>query len=254
MRGNLGKSSIMKKLILVTNDAQSCGKTSVTLALSEYLRKKQIQHCVVHTSVDQELPCETELLNLEDGINPSELVQLLGKNDAVICDIHTENGQDFSSFFHKHGLDEVLMELNAELTIVLPICDDAEVHRQALLMAEAYTGMGEFVAVRSPLLADVPEAFAGSSTQKALKLLGATILAAPELEEAALNLIDEMELTLPLALTQRQLLPRFLTHQLLAWDVAWGGIFAAYPEHFLPEHDKLDDLGIESAYGQLLSA
>lgn len=244
----------MKKLILVTNDAQSCGKTSVALALSEYLRKKQIKHCLVHTSVDQELPCETELLNLEDGINPLEMVQLLGANDAVICDIHTENGQDFSSFFHKHGMEEVLMELNAELTIVLPICDDSEVHRQALLMAEAYTGMGEFVAVRASLLADVPESFGGSSTQKALKLLGATILAAPALAESALDLIDELELTLPLALTQRHLLPRFLTHQLLAWEVEWAEAFSSYPEHFLPQHDKLDDLGIESAYGQLLSA
>lgn len=244
----------MKKLILVTNDAQSCGKTSVALALSEYLRKKQIKHCLVHTSVDQELPCETELLSIEDGINPSEVVQLLGHNDAVICDIHTENGQEFSDFFHKHGMDEVLMELNAELTIVLPICDDAEVHRQALLMAEAYTGMGEFVAMRSPLLADVPESFAGSPTHKALNLLGAAILNAPELEETALDLIDELELTLSLALTQRQLLPRFLTHQLLAWEVSYAEVFSTYPEHFLPQHDKLDDLGIESAYGQLLSA
>lgn len=244
----------MKKLILVTNDAQSCGKTSIALVLSEYLRRKQIRHCLVHTSTEQELPCDTEMLNLEDGISPSEIVNLLGRHDALICDIHTENGTDFSNFFHKHGLDEVLMELNAELTVVLPICDDADVHRQALSMAEAYTGMGEFIAVRSSLLADVPEKFAGSPVQKALKLLGAQVVNAPALEDTTLDQIDELDLTLPLALTQRQLLPRFLTHQLLSWEVAFAEALSEVAEHLVPRHEKLDDLGVESAYGQLLSA
>jgi hypothetical protein len=244
----------MKKLILVTNDAQSCGKTTTSLVLSEYLRRKQIQHCLVHTSVDQELPCDVEMLNLEEGFTAGELVQLFGKNDAVICDIHTEEGHRFSSFFHKNGLDEILMELNAELTIVLPICDDADVHRQALEMAEAYTGMGEFIALRSPLLADTPESFAGSAVQRAFRLVGATVVNAPALEESVLDQIDELDLTLPLALTQRQLLPRFLTHQLLAWENSFAEVLADVSEHFLPQHDKLDDLGVESAYGQLLSA
>lgn len=244
----------MKKLILVTNDAQSCGKTSIALMLCEYLRRKQIKHCLVHTSVDQELPCESELLNLEEGFSPSEVVSLMGKHDALVCDIHTEEGTEFSSFFHKHGLDEVLMELNAELTILMPICDDAEVHRQALLMAEAYTGMGEFIAVRSPLMADVPENYAGSALQKAFKLLGANLIQAPALADAALDHIDEMDLTLPLALTQRQFLPRFLTHELLSWEVAFAEALSDVSEHLVPQHDKLDDLGVESAYGQLLSA
>jgi hypothetical protein len=244
----------MKKLILVTNDAQSCGKTSIALVISEYLRRKQISHCLVHTSPDQELPCEVELLSLEEGFSPAEMINLLDHHDAVICDIHTEGGADFAALYRKHGLDEVLMELNAELTVVLPLCEDAMVHREALSIAEAYTGLGEFLAVRSPLLADVPESFSSSPLAKALHLLGASVITAPSLDDTALDLVDEMDLNLPLALTQRSLLPRFLTHQLLAWEVDFAERMNSVSEILLPKHDKLDDLGVESAYGNLLSA
>ena len=244
----------MKKLILVTNDAQSCGKTSIALVIGEYLRRKQVKHCLVNTAVEQELPNKAESLYLEDGIQPTELVHLLGKNDAVIFDIHTEGGTAFSQWFNKHGIEEILMELNADLTVVLPICDDAMVHREAMLMAEAYTGMAEFIAIQSPLLADVPETFRGSQLEKALRLLGASVITAPAIEDAVLDQIDEMDLTLPLALTQRPLLPRMLTHPLLAWEVEFGESLNEVSDYLIPQHEKIDDLGVDSDYGELLSA
>lgn len=244
----------MKKLILVTNDAQSCGKTSISLVIAEYLRRKQVRHCLVNTSVNQELPCDTGLLNMEEGCSPAELVDLFDTNDAVLVDVHTEEGPDFSYWFKKHGLDEILMELNAELTVILPLCDDAIVHREALVMAESFTGLGDFVAVRSPLLADVPEGFFGSQAAKALRLLGATIVEAPALADEVLDEIDAMELTLPLALTQRQLLPRTITHPLLAWEVEFADRLAHVKDLIVPQHDKVDDLGVASAYGHMLTA
>jgi hypothetical protein len=244
----------MKKLILVTNDAQACGKTSIALVIAEYLRRKQISHCLVITSVLQELPCDTAMLNMEEGCTPAELVDLFDGNDAVIIDVHTEEGPAFSDWFKKHGCDEILMELNADLTVILPLCDDAIVHREALNMAEAFTGMGDYIAVRSPLLADVPESFFSSHACKALRMLGATIVEAPALEDEVLDEIDAMELTLPLALTQRQLLPRMITHPLLAWEVEFADRLAHVNEMLVPQHDKVDDLGVASAYGHMLTA
>jgi hypothetical protein len=244
----------MKKLILVTNDAQSCGKTSIALVISEYLRRKQVRHCLVNTSVNQELPCDTGILNMEEGCEPAELVDLFDTHEAVIVDVHTEEGMAFSNWFKKHGLDDILMELNTDLTVVLPLCDDAIVHREALAMGEAYTGMGEFLAVRSPLLADVPETFANSQAAKALRLLGASVLEAPSLPDSVLDEIDSMDLTLPLALTQRQLLPRFLTHPLLTWEVDFADRLVEVQDLLLPQYEKLDDLGVASAYGHMLTA
>ncbi len=244
----------MKKLILVTNDAQSCGKTSIALVIAEYLRRKQVRHCLANTSVNQELPCEMALLNLEDGCSPSELVDLFDAHDAVVLDVETEEGTKFSDWYKRHGLDEILMELNADLTVILPICDDAIVHREALAIAEGFTGLGDFIAVRSPLLADVPESFFSSPAAKALRLLGASIVEAPALADEVLDEIEAMELTLPLALTQRQLLPRLITHPLLGWEVEFADRLSAVRDLLVPEHDKVDDLGVASAYGHMLTA
>jgi hypothetical protein len=244
----------MKKMILVTNDAQACGKTSTALVIAEYLRRKQVRHCLANTSVNQELPCDTALLNLEEGCSPAELVDLFDGHDAVVVDVHTEEGQRFGTWFRKHGMDEILMELNVDLTVILPLCDDAIVHREALAMAEMFTGMGDFVAVRSPLMADVPESFFGSQAAKALRLLGASIVEAPALADEVLDEIDAMDLTLPLALTQRPLLPRMITHPLLTWEVEFADRLAAVKELLLPQHDKIDDLGVASAYGHMLTA
>lgn len=244
----------MKKMILVTNDAQSCGKTSIALVLSEYLRRKQLKTCLLNTSVEQELPCATELLNLEEEPQASDLIRLLGKHDAVVCDIQTEHGAAFGAFLQKHGIEEVLLELNVDLTVILPICEDSVVHREAMARAEAFTGMAEFIAIQSPLMADVPESYESSRLAKALRLLGASIVVAPSLADEVLDQIDEMSLTLPLALTQRSLLPRFLTHELLAWEVEYAARLDAVAEDIVPRHEKVDDLGIESVYGELLTA
>lgn len=243
----------MKKLIIVTNDAQSCGKSSIALVIAEYLRRKQVRHVLAITSVNQELPCDTALLNLEEGCTPAELVDLFEANDAVVIDTHTEEGMVFSSWFKKHGIDEILMELNVDLTLVLPLCDDSIVHREAMVMAEEFTGMGDCIAVRSPLLADVPESFFNSAAAKGLRLLGASIVEAPAVPDELLDEIDAMELTLPLALTQRSLLPRFITHPLLTWEVEFADRLAAVSDYLVPQHEKVDDLGIASAYGHLLA-
>lgn len=244
----------MKKLILVANDAPTCGKSSIALVLAEYLTRRKIDNCLVTTSFEQETPYPNELLNLEDGIQAADFEDLLESHHALIIDVHTGGNQDFASFFHKNRLDEILSEMNAELTVLIPLCNDAAVHREALSVAEAYTGLGEFVALQCPLLADVEDAYEGSAIQKALNLLGATILTVPQLDDLSLDTIDEMDLNLPLALSQRSLLPRFLRQQLLAWEVDVADKLNIVSEFLVPRHDRTDNFGRESAYGRLLSA
>ena len=181
-------------------------------------------------------------------------MDLFDVHDAVVIDVETDEGAKFTDWYKRHGLDEILMELNAELTVILPLCDDAIVHREALSLAAGFSGMGDFIAVRSPLMADVPENFAGSAAAKALRLLGASIIEAPALDDEVLDEIEAMELTLPLALTQRQLLPRIITHPLLGWEVEFADRLAVVRDLLVPEHDKVDDLGVASAYGHMLTA
>ncbi len=244
----------MKKLILVANDAQACGKTSIALVLDEYLGRKQVKRLLAVTSQpQQELPCATEILDLEERIRASEVADLLMRTDALIIDVHTEGNVDFGTFFRDARIDDILTELDAELTVVIPVCDDAEVLRGAKEVAEAYSGLADFLVVKSPLLADVPEAWLDSLAHKALELLGAVEISAPAVPDGILDEIDAMELDLPLALTQRQLLPRYMRTELLGWEVAFSEQLHSVAALIVPEPTADDDLHGESVYGKTLT-
>ena len=65
-----GNYDSMKKLIVIANDADACGKTTLTALLSGFIQRKGMRHVVALTSEEQELPLETVLLNAEDGFAP----------------------------------------------------------------------------------------------------------------------------------------------------------------------------------------
>jgi hypothetical protein len=50
------------------------------------------------------------------------------------------------------------------------------------------------------------------------------------------------------------LLPRIITHPLLSWEVEFADRLAVVRDLLVPEHDKVDDLGVASAYGHMLTA
>src|SRR5690242_9710909 len=116
----------MKKLILIANDAQACGKSSIALVLDEYLSRKQVRRLLAVTSPDQELPRKTELLDLEEGVAAVDVVELIDRSAAVVVDIHTDGHQDFGALFRGSGLDDALTDIDAGLTVVVPVCEDAE--------------------------------------------------------------------------------------------------------------------------------
>jgi hypothetical protein len=240
----------MKKLILVCNDAQACGKTSLALIVDEYLGRKGVRKTLAITSPEQELPRQAELMDFEEGFGMAEMVELIDQTDVLIVDVSTDGNEEFGSWCREHSLDDILSEVDAELTIIVPVCDDAEVLRGAAATAEIYSGLGEFLVVRCPLLADVEETWENSPSQRALSLLGARVMEAPKLGDAALDQIESLELDLPLAMTQRSLLPRFLRNELLAWEVACADQLNLHMDLLMPRPEELDDLHTESAYGR----
>ncbi|MBP7951366.1 MAG: hypothetical protein KA004_17115 [Verrucomicrobiales bacterium] len=243
----------MKKLIIVANDTQACGKTTLALVIAEFLERRKIKHALALTSIEQELPVETDLLDLSEEIQAHEVVDRIDKNRILILDVNTEDAADFAAFFKQSDLDDVLDDIDTGLTVVVPVCDDAEVLRNACSVAESFHGIADFLAVWSPLLADVPENWETSKARRALGLLGAVELQAPTVPAAVLDQLDALELDLPLALTQRSLLNRFLRLQLLAWENEFAERLGAVTDLIVPQRDAAADLRTDSVYGQILA-
>lgn len=243
----------MKKLIIIANDADACGKTTLAAILSGYVQRKGMRHTVVLTSPEQELPMDTRMLDAEEGFAPGELVDLVDHAQVVIVDVHTGGAERFEKHFFRHRLDEGLDEIECGVTVLLPVCDDSAVLHSAMERARAWNKCAELVVVRMPLLADEREDYAGSPAQRFFSQLGATELSLPAVSECVLDEIDTMELDVPLALTQRQHLTRFVRNELLSWEVSACEFLRQAEDLLIPVHSRNADTRDDAIFGKSLA-
>ena len=243
----------MKKLIIIANDSDACGKTTLTALLSGYVQRKGMRHTIALTSQEQELPMDTMLLDAEDGFEPGDLVDLVDKTDVVIVDAHTGSAEAFQKTFFRHRLDEALDEIECGVTVVLPVCDDAAVLHSAMEHARAWNKCAELIIVRLPLLADEHENYQGSPAQRYFNQLGAAEISLPAVNDTVLDEIDALDLDVPLALTQRQHLARFVRTELLAWEVTACELLRDAEELLIPSGSRSSDKRDDSIFGKSLS-
>lgn len=244
----------MKKVIIISNNAEACGKTTLATVLHGLYQRRQHSVQLVVTSSEQELPIPTVLLDLEGSFNSAELVDLIDHHEVVIIDCHTGGSERLIRELERHRMDDVLEELEAEMTVVIPICQDSEVLGSALELAESYARMGEFLVVHAPLAADVPESWSTSSARRILQQLGALEVTMPAMADSVLSELDNLELDVPLALTQRQHLPRFVRHELLSWEVNFCENLRVADALLLPSTPAVNrGLREDSIFGKTLS-
>ncbi len=248
-----GNYDTMKKLIVIANDADACGKTTLTALLSGFVERKGMRHVIALTSQDQELPLDTVLLDSEEGFAPADLVSMVDRTDIIIVDIHTGSAEDFEKLFFRHRLDEALDEIECGVTVVLPVCEDTAVLHSAMERARAWNKCAELVVVKLPLLADEAESYRGSPAQKYFRQLGAAEVSLPEVNEAILDEIDALDLDVPLALTQRQHLARFVRNELLGWEVNACEKLREFEELFIPAHSRAQDTREDAIFGKSLA-
>ena len=243
----------MKKLIVIANDADACGKTTLTALLSGFVQRKGLRHTLALTSHEQELPLETVMLDAEDGFAPEELVDLVDHTDVVIVDVHTGQAENFEKHFFRNRLDEGLDEIECGVTVVLPVCDDAAVLHSAMERARAWNKCAELVVVRLPLLADDHECYQGSAAQKYFQQMGAAEISLPVVNENILDEIEALDLDVPLALTQRQHLARFVRNELLGWEVQACEQFREFETLFIPLKSRGQDMREDAVFGKSLA-
>ncbi len=243
----------MKKVIIITNDADACGNTSLAVLLHSHLTRKQLKVSMVTTSMDQELPLDVTLFDAVEGFKPSAFIDLVDHSDVVLVDVHSGGAEKFERQFFKNHLDEALEEIRCGLTVVLPCCDDGHVLHNAMDRARAYSGTADFLTLQLPLLADDHEPYKASSAERLFKQLGAVNLSLPGVDDTILDELEAMDLDISLALTQREHLPRYLRQQLLKWEVAASEVLAEAEELLIPDRTKSSDEREDAIYGRTLA-
>lgn len=244
----------MKKLILIANDADACGKTTVTALIQGILQRKSLRHTLVMTSPDQELPAATRLMDAEDGFAPQEMVDCVDHAEVVLADVNTGGAVNFEKHFFRPRLDEALDEIECGVTVVLPVCDDAIVLHEAMDRARVWNKCAEIVVVHLSLLADEPMQYQGSAAQKYFTQIGATEVYLPALKDAIVDEIDAVDMDVPLALMQRQHLSRFVRNDLHAWEIQCAELIRNAAEPLLiPVASRSEDLREDAVFGRDLA-
>lgn len=196
---------------------------------------------------------DTVLIDAEEGFAPQELVDLVDHAQVVIVDVNTGGTERFEKHFFRSRLDEALDEIECGVTVVLPVCDDAMVLHSAQARARAWNKCAELIVVRMPLAADEPQEYRGSPAQRFLSQLGATEIKLPLVHDCILDEIDALDLDVPLALTQRQHLARYVRNELLAWEVLACESLGEAEELLIPAYSRSADTRDDAIFGKSLT-
>ena len=134
-----------------------------------------------------------------------------------------------------------------------PVCDDATVLESALERARAWNKCAELLIIRMPLLADEHLDYKGSQAHRYFSQLGAVEMSLPAVSDCILDEIDSQDLDVPLALTQRQHLARFVRNELLSWEVNACETLRAADELFIPANSRSADMREDAIFGKSLA-
>ncbi len=226
----------MKKLILIANDFEAAGKTTTTHVLSEYLIRKGIKNKIVATDVHAGPAREGEpLLDLNDGVTASDFISMLDKWGTVILDLHSDGGAAvLGEIFQEEEIGNVLSEIEAELTIVIPANEEAEGYEKMVEIAEVFNDDADYIVVHTPMTADIDAAYEHSEAAKALDYLGCVEVEMPEFDTDALKMLEEHGMSLGTALANRKDLPRHLAGEVHSWELAFAEEFIGADEFLQP--------------------
>ncbi len=231
----------MKKLILVLNDLEGCGKSATACALSHWMRDREINHALV-SSDDKatEDSFYTGYWDMED-LEVTQVISTLDRNDAVIVDVATGSARAWSDFCEAHEIDLLLSELDVDMTLLIPEHPGERCHDEIIDLAELFTDQADYIIAHLPI---EPRGCGSakwkkSQAAKAIDYLGGQEINLPVMTSELETALDSHGITLPEALCDLANLPRFVEITATQWLASAGKAFDKSVAYLVPEEAGL---------------
>ncbi|HRQ88957.1 MAG TPA: hypothetical protein PLA50_09180 [Bacteroidia bacterium] len=226
----------MKKLIVVVNDLERSGKSVLARALSHHLGSEDIKHLLVTSNeMDMTDSFPGEFWDLEDQFDVSQLIAAVDRYEAVVLDVHTGAARNWGDLFEAEDLENVLAEIDAEMTLLIPDTRSERCNEEILDLTEIFSDQADYVIAHLPGDARNEVKWKGSPAEKAIRYLGACEVAMPGISDELKTALDNAGLDFPEALNQPSLLPRFAEVQVTQWLERAAGCLAVGNEHLVPD-------------------
>jgi hypothetical protein len=226
----------MKKLIVVVNDLERSGNSALARAISHHLKSEEVKHLLVTSNeMDMTDSFPGDFWDLEDQFEVSQLIAAIDRHDAVVLDVHSGAARNWADLFEAEDLENLLAELDAEMTLVIPDTRGERCNEEICDLAEIFADQADYVVAHLPGDKRNEVKWKGSPAEKAIRYLGATEVDLPGIPDEFRTALDNAGIDLAEALNQPSALPRFAEVQATQWLERVGSALASADERLLPD-------------------
>lgn len=226
----------MKKLIVIVNDLERSGKSTLARAISFHLKHQEVDHLLITSDErDLEESFEGDFWDLDEQIDLSELIGAVDRNDAVILDVHTGGARNWADFCEDNDIENLLAELDVEMTLVIPDTGSERCNEEIVDISELFADTADYVIAHLSLEDRTKVAWKKSDAEKATRYLGCVEATLPALPEELITALESSEGELPGVLNRPEDLPRFAEVQICQWLEEFSNSLEVAAEYIVPE-------------------
>lgn len=228
----------MKKLLVVLNDLEDSGKSSTARALAHYYQDKEIKHTLVLSDErDVEAGYAGDFWDIEDEVEVGQMIGALDRSDAVIVDIASGAARNWAEFCESAELENLLAEMDVEMTLVIPEHRSERCHEEIVDIAELFSDQADYVIAHLPIdpKGTVVDKWKGGYAAKAVNYLGALRISLPDIQPDLNTALESSDISLSEALAKTEALPRFLEVQVTEWREQAAIACEAAVDYLVPE-------------------
>jgi hypothetical protein len=176
-----------------------------------------------------------EFWDLEDQFEVSQLIGAIDSHSAVILDVHSGGARNWGDFFEAEDLENLLAELDAEMTLVIPDTRSERCNEEICDLTEIFADQADYVVAHLPGDARNEVKWKGSLADKAIRYIGAGTVDIPGISEDLRTALDNAGMDFAGALNNPSELPRFAEVQLTQWIDRASSALAAGSEFLIPD-------------------
>ncbi len=226
----------MKKLIVIVNDLERSGKSALARAISHHLTELDLRHLMVTSNeMDMTDSFKGEFWDLEDQFDVSQLISAIDRNQAVILDVHTGAARSWGEFCAAEELENLLAELDAEMTMVMPYNQSERSNEELTDLTEIFADQADYVVAHTQGDERTEVKWKGSLAEKAARYLGAAQVNVPALSGDLQTALKNADIDFAEALNKPSALPRFAEVQVAQWIESMSDALTTGHDYLIPE-------------------
>jgi CobQ/CobB/MinD/ParA nucleotide binding domain len=163
-----------KRLDLILNGKGGVGKSFFAVNFVQFLKDHSIRHVAIDTdnenSTLKRFHPEAVFVDLSQSAGIDRIFVEVSAQPLVVVDCRAASTDIFLRYFNQLGAFEALQELNASLTLILPVSHDADSAKQIQVLSEQFSDNANYIVVKNHLFGDQFDIYQKSKTRR--RILG----------------------------------------------------------------------------------